>query len=282
MKQELTESPIPGGIYLCQVSANVSCAACCGLYNAADCSLTGLQKMLADRSERFVSLPRNAETIVEFGRQVKSSQLHNRPWDDFHHCPFIGLIGEYRQRVGCLLHPLAEGNKGVDYRGLSHYGGMACRQYFCPSYRDLAAEIKTVIQHLAANWYEYGLMVTEAVLLGAMVSEIEKRLGTPLHLRDVLDRPAGLRVWHEVIFLKIDWPYRQGDGKGLCHYFFSDRKYGREPVDYAAAGRHPVGFETIFTELTSGFRTPDELHCAERRLEILFRQAADVFRCHSL
>ena len=276
MNPVLSETAAPGGVYLCQVSEQLSCAACCGLYNVVDCSYTALQKMLSHRSDRFALLPRTADAIIEFGRKIAAGQVLESPWADFHHCPFIGLIGNKRQRVGCLLHPLAEGNNGVDYRGLSYYGGMACRQYFCPAHRDLAPEIKTIVQRLAAGWYDYGLIVTETALLGALVAEIEKRLAAPISLADVLDRPAALRVLRDVLYLKIDWPYRHGSVNSLCHYFFADRRYGREPVDYGRAGRDPVGFETIFTELTSGFQTADDLLSAEQRLDCLFQKAADA------
>jgi len=272
-----SETAIPGGVYLCQVSENVSCAACCGLYNAPDGSFAGLQKMLAERTQRFERLPRSAEDITDFGRQVESDQLHHRPWVDFHHCPFVGLIGDRRQRVGCLLHPLADGNKGIDYRGLSYYGGMACRQYFCPSHRDLPPEVKKIVRRLAGDWYAYGLVITETTLLGALIAEIQNRVAATLSPSAVSDHPAFSRKLRDLLFVKIDWPFRQDNGKGLCHYFFTDRMVRREPVDYAAAGRQPVGFETIFTELASRFQTADELLSAERRLELLFRQAAEAF-----
>ena len=234
--------------------------------------------MLSNRSRRFASLPRRAEDISEFGRQVASGQVRKRPWADFHHCPFIGLISSSRQRVGCLLHPLAEGNEGVDYRGLSYYGGMACRQYFCPSHRQLAPYVKKIVRRLAVNWYEYGLVVTETALLSALVSQVEKRLAAPLPQRGVFDSPEVSRVMREVLFLKTDWPYRRNNGKGLCHYFFSDRRYRKEPVDYGTAGRQPVEFDTIFTELASRFNNVDELRDARQRLESLFQRAADTLR----
>ena len=280
MSRAPSESSIPGDIYLCQVSETVSCAACCGLYNAPDSSFTALQKMLSERTRRFARLPRKAQDMIEFGRQVESRQVRNRPLIDFHHCPFIGLIGGHRQRVGCLLHPLADGNKGIDYRGLSYYGGMACRQYFCPSHRQLAPEVKLIVRRLAGNWYEYGLIVTETALLGTLASEIEKRLSASMSLGSVADSDnlAVCRALRELFYVKTSWPYRKENGKGPCHYLYSDRRYAREPVDYDAAGRRPVEFETIFNELTSTFRTADDLRSAERRLEAILQQASSAIR----
>ena len=234
--------------------------------------------MLSRRSERFASLTRSAASIVEFGHTVESSQLHDRPWGELHHCPFVGLIGNGRQRVGCLLHPLAEGNNGVDYRGLSYYGGMACRQYFCPSHQILAPEIKHIVQRLADSWFDYGLIITEATLLGALVAEVKKRLAAPIPLGGVIDSPSVSQALRNVLFVKIGWSYRQAGNHGLCHYFFTDRRYSRGPVDYGRAGRQPIGFETIFTELTSGFKSAADLHDAEQRLDSLLREAADALR----
>ena len=278
MKQEFSKQQIPGGIHLCQVDSTISCAACCGLYNAADCTYAGLQQILADRTQRFASLPREADAIDEFGRQVASDQLQNRPLADFHHCPFIGLIGQSRQRPGCLLHPLAAGNQGVDYRGMSYYGAMACRQYFCPSHHHLAPEVKKIVQHLAANWYEYGLVITESILLGALFSQIEQRLAAPLSLRVIREGCVDLQALRNALFVKIDWPYRTAGAGGLCHYFFNDRRYARPTVDTSALGEHRAGWDTIFAELSSGFQTVAHRSSAQRRLEILIDHAADAVR----
>ena len=127
----------PGGVYLCQVNQQVSCGACCGLYNVAEVSRDALESMLTDRTRNFARVPREADAIVAFGRQVLKKLRGRAPFPDFHHCPFVGLVGQSFARVGCLLHPLAAGNDGVDYRGLSYYGGMACRVYFCPVFSFL-------------------------------------------------------------------------------------------------------------------------------------------------
>ncbi len=47
------DDQVPGGVYLCQVSAQVSCGACCGLYNVADLSRENLTRMLERRTRCF-------------------------------------------------------------------------------------------------------------------------------------------------------------------------------------------------------------------------------------
>ena len=141
--------PVPGGVYLCQVDENVSCGACCGLYNCPDASRAYLQERLAFRTERFREVPRDTDAIDAFREQMERRESRQRPYPDFYHCPFLGLVGRENSRVGCLLHPLAEGNQGVDLRGLSFYGGLACREYFCPSHRNLPPVYKTIIKSVA-------------------------------------------------------------------------------------------------------------------------------------
>ncbi|MCP4691168.1 MAG: hypothetical protein GY859_24185, partial [Desulfobacterales bacterium] len=157
----------PGGVYLCQISERISCGACCGLYNVADQSRAGLTRMLAARTDAFAGVSRGVEAILSFKKEVEAAENRERPFPDFHHCPYIGLVGRDRSRVGCLLHPLAEGNRGVDFRGLSYYGGMACRVYFCPSCRELPRAHKEIIRETAENWHQYGLIITEAALVMA-------------------------------------------------------------------------------------------------------------------
>ena len=169
-------SDVPGGVYLCQVDDGLSCGACCGLYNLPQVDEDRLCRMLAQRTDAFARTPRQIEALAEFGRRLTDRFEGRQPISEFHHCPFLGLVGSGRTRVGCLLHPLAEGNDGVDFRGLSHYGGMACRIYFCPSHETLARTWKKIVQKTAGGWYLYGLVITEDELLSGFFSAVEKAI----------------------------------------------------------------------------------------------------------
>ena len=119
---------IPGKIYLCQVNATVSCGACCGLYNVEDASRDALRSLLLVRSEKLAQVPRNLEAILAFKAEIEANENGTRPYPKFHHCPYIGLAGDKLSRVGCLLHPLADGNQGVDFSRpkLLRRHGMPC------------------------------------------------------------------------------------------------------------------------------------------------------------
>jgi hypothetical protein len=110
--------------------------------------------MLVRRTNWFADAPRTVAGIDAFKERVERTEPQVRPLPKFHHCPFLGIFVDTGRRVGYLLHPLAHGNDGLDWRGLSYYGGMAGRTYFCPC-----------IRKLPARW------------LTACVKELEKRIG---------------------------------------------------------------------------------------------------------
>ncbi len=268
----------PGGVYLCQISERISCGACCGLYNVADPSREGLSRLLGERSDAFADVPRNMDAILSFKREVESMEDQDRPFADFHHCPYIGLVGGNRSRVGCLLHPLAAGNGGVDWRGVSYYGGMACRVYFCPSCRDLTRSVKEIIRETAGNWHQYGLIVTEATLVNAFFSELERRVGAGIARGDVVGNGRRVEVIREFLNLKIDWPHRARPGDGVCNYFFEEGLYTKPRIEYEAVGARPSRYDLFMRELVSSFRTQKDLLLAEERLDRLFTRAARAFR----
>jgi len=259
---------VPGGVYLCQVNEKVSCGACCGLYNVADTSKTTLTAVLKHRSDQFRSTPRTVAAIDDFVRMVQKIESQQRPFPQFHHCPFIGLIGEGEQRVGCLLHPLGQGNDGVDFRGLSYYGGLACRTYFCPSTHTLPARFKRILCTCMEDWYAYGLIVTESALLRALFHSLEAMLGRPLVPTLFEKNPQAGQRLSELLRLKIDWPHRPPDADTPCHHFFLDASYDKPAIDYTALGAPVSIFDEILVELVSGFHKPEELTDAETRIEM--------------
>ena len=263
--------PVPGDVYLCQTSRTCSCGACCGLYNAADASARSLQAVLAYRTLEFADVTRSVEAILEFQEAVEKREKQQRPFRDFHHCAFIGMIGRDRSRVGCLLHPEAEGNEGVDFRGLSWYGGMACRRYFCPTHRQLPARFKIAVREAAPPWYLYGLIVTEVNMLACFFSATESRLNRKLAPHDVSSRPDWRKALNGFFQLKADWPFRSPDAPGPANYFFEDGLYRCPEVRYPDDSPRKSPFDAIFRSLRSSFDSRSELMAAEKIIENLLR-----------
>jgi len=257
---------IPGGIYLCQVDERVSCGACCGLYNVSNARRDSLLPMLLRRTEQFVNIPRTMAAILEFKAAVEAYESQDRPYLEFHHCPYIGMIGTQRSRVGCLLHPLGEGNQGIDFRGLSYYGGMACRTYFCPSCGQLPESYKRIVQSVVPDWYLYGLIITDTDLITAIFHHVEAAAGRRLQLEAVLAHPECRSRVAEFFSLKMDWPFRPAAFSSPANYFFNDRLYPRPPVNYADIGKSPSVYHAIFQALGTEFKARGDLDEAEAKV----------------
>jgi hypothetical protein len=267
-----------GGVYLCQVDSDISCAACCGLYNVADAGREALEALLLKRTERFPGVSRTPEGILDFKRSVEAEESALRPFPEFHHCPFIGLIGPDRTRVGCLLHPLCDGNDGVDYRGLSYYGGMACRIYFCPSCRKLPDVYKEIVRRAADHWHTYGLVITEWELLQGFFGEIEIALGRPLQARDILESKSCRESISRFFELRVEWPFRSSLYPAPANYFFEDRKYRKPSIDYERMNMPPSRFDKLLSALVSEFQSGGALREAENLLATAVSQVTTRIR----
>jgi hypothetical protein len=262
-------------IHLCQVNETLSCGACCGLYNLPDPSASVLSDILARRTVLFAGVHRDMKAILEFGEN-ETARTGPPPLADFHHCPYLGLIGPEKSRVGCLLHPLGEGNGGVDYRGLSHYGSMTCQVYFCATHRRIPPYLKMLMCNIINDWHTFGLMAPETDLLEAMDQELRKRIST--EAAEMIDLEKALegknRVhWQTLLNLKQYWPYRAQD-RPWGNYFFNDGLHGKPPVNYEKTGKTGSRYDRLFRELHTAFESPEELYHAEDFLDRLLNDLA--------
>ena len=254
-------------VYLCQVGSGVSCGACCGLYNVADLTRAALEERLALRSRRFAEVARTENEIDRFQWDTLGWTPEERPFPQFHHCPFLGLIGQRRTRVGCLLHPEAPGNQGRDFRYLSYYGAQACATYFCPTYRALPPRHLLVLRNLFHDWYDYGLIITEHRLLGAVFALLERRLDRPLDLSDFAPHSAAADGLRDLLRLKLAWPHRSADAPGPCHFPFDNGLYPRPEIAWPALERPDPLYQMILQEMESHFATTREVAQAIARLD---------------
>ena len=257
-------------VYLCQVSKKVSCGACCGLYNLPNLSREKLESLLTRRTEDFAQVPRTEDEIFDFQRRNKAPHRLSRPFPQFHHCPFLGLIGSKKCRVGCLLHPDSPGNNGKDYRSLSWYGEKACRTYLCPSTKKLPPVYTSILSQALDDWYAFGLIVTEYVLVTAYFKEVETRIGMDVTISDYTLNSEAMNAFKEFTELKSRWPYRRKNSPGPCNFFFENGLYPKPNV-YRANPDIPISpYEIIFRELDSGFSSEKEIAAAEQLLDSLF------------
>lgn len=213
----VSEDDVRGGVYLCQVGGSVSCGGCCGLYNIRDLQRERLRTTLAKRTAEFAHIPRNVAAILAFAQDRMSAEGSDHPLLDLHHCVFVGLIQDGGERVGCLLHPLATGNRGVDWRGLSFYGGAACKYFFCPTYDHLQPRWKHVVRAVIDDWYAYGLIIPEHRFISAVLGAVEERLGRPLDLRTMPTESKSAIA--RLLTFRIDWPFRKENTHAAWNFF---------------------------------------------------------------
>jgi hypothetical protein len=232
--------------------------------------------MLAYRTEMFESVPRHMDAIIGFKKKVATTEVQDRPYVEFHHCPYVGFIGKHRSRVGCLLHPLADGNHGVDFRGLSYYGGMACNVYFCPSCRGLPAVYKEILRKVSRDWYLYGLVITETEMVKTFFKEVERRLRRSLKKEDILGNKPCMEVIGEFLNLKLDWPYRSVSYNGPLNYFFKDQKYSPPAIRHDNIGEARSKYDPILRALNTSIDSGSVLPKAECAIEQL------VARLHTM
>lgn len=266
----MKNAEIPGGVYLCQVDETISCGACCGLYNVADPSRESLTRLLESRTERLLKIAGDVDAMLRFASEIERRQTPWRPIRSFQHCPFLGLVGPSRSRVGCLLHPSAEGNEGIDYRGISYYGGLACASYFCPTYHLVPARFKQILINVIPDWHLYGMVVTESDWLMAVFEKIEVMIGRPLMPEDFSGRERRSKALGELLDFKSSWPFRRVPER-VVHYFFKDGP-GRPEVNYETAGVMSSSLDRILKPLETFLVSAEALNAAENALERAFER----------
>ena len=181
------------GPHLCQPDKQKSCGWCCGLYNSHDTSRAGLVRKLRARTEEFTRTRRTAEAILYFSERHREKEKSQLLDPEFYSCEFVGFLNEEETLVGCMLHPLARGNGGTDWRGLSFHGAMACQGFFCRSYRELSPVQKEIILSTVNDWFLFGLVISDADLIHSFFRLVEENSIDPAAL---LAAPASKLV-HE-------------------------------------------------------------------------------------
>jgi hypothetical protein len=134
---------------------------------------------LQARTERFSRTPRTVEAILHFSEKTRSEEQIRQLDPDLYSCDFIGFLDSSGTRVGCLLNPLARGNCGIDWRGLSFHGGSACQGFFCRSFREITGAQKEVFLGTISDGYLYGLVVSDVDYIKIFSASLRRDCGQP-------------------------------------------------------------------------------------------------------
>jgi hypothetical protein len=76
-----------------------------------------------------------------------------------------------------MLHPTSPGNAGIDFRGLCHYGSMACKMFYCPAWTHLAPERRDFVVDLVDDWCSYGLIINDVDYVDCVLNLLQIRTG---------------------------------------------------------------------------------------------------------
>lgn len=252
---------------LCRPDSSKSCAACCGLYNVADGTRVTLQKTLANRTDRFRDVQRTPDALNRFETEIRALEA-TQPHDEvIHVCEFAGFVDDHQRSVGCMLHPCAPDNEGVDLRGMCHYGSMACKSFHCPAWEELPTLHKQIVTDIVDDWHLYGLVITDVDFILSLFELTEDCLGATLDQTFLRCIPAR-SVFLEMLNWK-DSPQLLGETSGslrLSRYYVSltsSRQIARDagPMDrilnclqfnYGFSGPIP-GAENVISGCVQGF-----------------------------
>ena len=206
-------------INLCRPDQLKSCAACCGLYNVTDGTRSTLSAKLKRRSDLFAEVPRNPDAIAAYAVHIRGIEAGSSLDDEIHVCEFTGLVDRAERLVGCMLHPEVPGNRGVDLRGLCHYGSLACRSFYCPPWEELPPRYAQTVIALVDDWHLYGLLITDADFLIALFGLLEHRLGRMLDPQ-VARRPSSRELLLEMLHWKNNSPLHGSSSVRRSRYYY--------------------------------------------------------------
>jgi hypothetical protein len=221
--------------HLCQPGRGASCGACCGLYNFRDHSRATLTERLAAQTHALRAVPHEPEAWHAAARALLESRRDSPLFPAVRVCPLLGFLDAEHTRVGCLGHPRVTG--GVDLRDCGVYRADICETFTCPSFTWLTDAQARLIQAACADWYLYGLVITDVEFVRGCLRLLEWELAAPVNPEALAARPGTLEAVRQLLALKETAPGR-GTHAAVFGRFTPDT--GGEPVsrtlDYAALG----------------------------------------------
>ena len=208
-------------VNLCQPDDKKSCVACCGMYNVGDATRETLQAKLERRTRLFADTDRSVQSLIEFESFIGKTEANKPLVETIHVCEFVGFVDQYHRTPGCMLHPNAPGNAGIDLRGLCHYGSLACKTFYCPACESIDPLLAQLLVDLVDDWHLYGLVITDVDFMNSLLYLLRSRVGD--RLGEVMESsgPPSL-VLKEMLSWKNAWPFHQSSLLRRSRYFYKE------------------------------------------------------------
>jgi hypothetical protein len=213
---------------LCQ-RPGASCGACCGLYNREDLSRAAVREDLRRNTELVSRIPRTAEAFRAAAAQ-RTRELPEPIFPSVRICPLLGYLDAPGSRIGCLANP--RGTGGPDLRACGAYDELTCDAFLCPSHAHLTEEEATLAARASGDFYLYGLVVTDAPFLHAVLDGLEALAGVRPEPQD-LEHPAFRRSLASLLSLKEEL---SPGSEGLFAAFRPAREKQAMPAEGPADG----------------------------------------------
>jgi hypothetical protein len=248
---------------LCIPDGLKSCACCCGLYNVSDGGREALQRILEIRTDLFLGAGRSITQIDGYRDEVRKAAPAGPLDPEIYVCEFAGFIDPRRRVVGCMLHPSAPGNNGLDLRGLCHYGSMACKAFYCPAWSQIPERFLTIACELVDDWHLYGLLITDVDFMVSLFGLVELRVGAPVTMAGLKD-PRTSDALKALLSLKSECPSGASSKVRVSRYHF----HGTVDKD-CADETYLMGRLLDSLSFTYGRRADDELSLVQDCLAIV-------------
>ncbi len=244
------------------------------MYNWVGCSRELAREVLEFQTEQYLKSDRTDSDLLKLKPEIFS----RRPkilYPVIYNCEFLGFIGNGQKRVGCLLHPGL--NNGNNLRGISHHGRETCDQARCTAYFYLSEGEAELAASAAADWYLYGLCLTDLDLVKEFFKMASGMVFQEVRPETIGKDPKLLEIFQRYLGLKESWKWARNPLR-FGKYIFQEGKYLIHRIDYSALGRGRSRHDKILNSLGSEFENAAELHEAEAALENLLQEFAGKFR----
>jgi hypothetical protein len=176
----------------------------------------------------FRSIPRSVRALMDFEAIIRRDEDDSPLEESIHVCEFAGFLDADRRIPGCMLHPCAPGNNGVDLRGMCHYGSMACKTFFCPAWENMDALHREILVRSIDDWHLYGLVITDTNFVRSLFGILEESLGRLTDADRLLTGETGL-IFKEMISWKDTWPFKAGSSLRGSSYYVKTESVQLEP-----------------------------------------------------
>ncbi|MDQ1240075.1 MAG: hypothetical protein QG577_2261 [Thermodesulfobacteriota bacterium] len=179
-----------------------------------------MHERLTQRTSLFRTVQRGPDAIQDFGQTVRALEGNHNLDSEIHVCPYVGFVDGRHACIGCMLHPVAPGNEGKDLRGLCYYGSLACKTFYCDSWRSLPLHCQSILADLIDDWHLWGLVATDRDFVVLLFSLLENMLGCSIDDRVTRDtKTKSLLI--TMLNWKDSWPPAHGYLQRKSRYYVS-------------------------------------------------------------